>query len=414
MARARTANLRVAHERTCAVRKPRTDGAVPEPSALSTLDACTCRPSFFTFHRDDDARIVKGPRTTRIEAEKQLRKILVAIDEGKVGVVNRTTLDEWLDEWLATVGTKKSTRSTCETTANYVRDILPGVDFRNLTGSHMRKFVTVLRAEDKNHKRLAEDTVAKHVRQFRACLNAAVQEGLLDKVPPLHKSFRPKPKPENPAYYTDDELPLIWRGLREHEDEKLARFTLAFNQAAYTTGMRLGELTAFRWPNLDLVRRELHVAETWSPKGGLSSPKGNEHRTIDLNDAALAVFTEWVAYLADPDTTTGDGLVFPNPGYRGTHGDYIPSWAATRDWLYPALKRAGVPRVGERGVERDFHSWRHTFARVGLENGAPITWVSSQLGHSSIDLTIGKYGRWQRASEKAMAQSEQISAAFSV
>lgn len=51
------------------------------------------------------------------------------------------------------------------------------------------------------------------------------------------------------------------------------------------------------------------------------------------------------------------------------------------------MKRAGIPRVGERGRKRDFHSLRDTYARIALENGAEITWVSRQLGHSSITLT---------------------------
>ena len=72
--------------------------------------------------------------------------------------------------------------------------------------------------------------------------------------------------------------------------------------------------------------------------------------------------------------------------------------------LYPALDRAGVPRVGERGRKRDFHSFRHTFARIALEGGAEIQWVQKQLGHSSIGLTADTYGSWSRTAQKAQAQ----------
>ena len=58
----------------------------------------------------------------------------------------------------------------------------------------------------------------------------------------------------------------------------------------------------------------------------------------------------------------GDGLVFAREdgGYLGR--DYV-----TKHVLYPALARAGIQRVGERGRKRDFHSFRHTFARLALE-----------------------------------------------
>ena len=66
----------------------------------------------------------------------------------------------------------------------------------------------------------------------------------------------------------------------------------------------------------------------------------------------------------------------------------------TKSVLYPALERAGIPRVGESGRKRDFHSFRHTFARIALEGGAEITWVKEQLGHSSIKVTVDIYGHW--------------------
>ena len=40
--------------------------------------------------------------------------------------------------------------------------------------------------------------------------------------------------------------------------------------------------------------------------------------------------------------------------------------------LYPAMERAGIPRVGPTGEKRTFHSLRHTFARVAIEHNRPI------------------------------------------
>jgi integrase len=84
-------------------------------------------------------------------------------------------------------------------------------------------------------------------------------------------------------------------------------------------------------------------------------------------------------------------------------GGYLSPTTITRRVLYKAMKRAGIPREGEHGRKRDFHSTRHSFARIALQNGARIDWVQRQLGHSSITLTVDRYGRWERAAEKSEA-----------
>lgn len=72
--------------------------------------------------------------------------------------------------------------------------------------------------------------------------------------------------------------------------------------------------------------------------------------------------------------------------------------------LYPALKRAGIARLGPTGEKRTFHSFRHTFAKRALESGRPIFWLSRHLGHSSADVTTECYGHWEPAERKREAE----------
>jgi integrase len=64
------------------------------------------------------------------------------------------------------------------------------------------------------------------------------------------------------------------------------------------------------------------------------------------------------------------------------------------------MKAAGIDRVGPTGEKRTFHSFRHSFAKVALEGGRPIAWLSRHLGHSSVSITDGVYGHAERASKK--------------
>jgi integrase len=40
------------------------------------------------------------------------------------------------------------------------------------------------------------------------------------------------------------------------------------------------------------------------------------------------------------------------------------------------------------------HSLRHTFASLALAEGESPTWVQTQLGHTSISMTVDTYGKW--------------------
>lgn len=54
------------------------------------------------------------------------------------------------------------------------------------------------------------------------------------------------------------------------------------------------------------------------------------------------------------------------------------------------LKHAGLP------THFSPHSLRHTFASLLLADGVSPAYVQEQLGHASIELTVGTYGRWLR------------------
>ena len=262
----------------------------------------------------------------------------------------------------------------------------------------MRRFLARVRDENAPRRDVSPATLAKHLRQLGACLQAAVSEGYASDNPVrrLHKTARPKVAKSRPAYYTDDELARLWPELVYRP------LMLALCKTAVATGLRVGELGALRWSDVDLLDRELHVGRTYVDGIGEQTTKSNEPRTVDLTPPAAAMLERWYAESGDHD-----GLVFERE-----EGGYLTSSYVTRQVLYPALERAGIPRVGERGRKRDFHSFRHTFARLALEGGAEIVWVQRQLGHSSITLTVDTYGHWARAAEKS--QAERLAAAFTL
>jgi integrase len=270
---------------------------------------------------------------------------------------------------------------------------------RDLDAGDVRRFLEAIRQENarrlrrENERRakrgepareVSPATLAKHLRQLGACLEAAQAEHYAETnaVRELPKGARPRVPKSPPTYYTDHELARLWPELGERP------VYAALCKAAVLTGCRFGELAALTWADLDLLGRELHVARTYTAGiGVVPLPKSNEVRTVDLTPQAAALFEAWLV------EDRGEGLVFERED-----GGHLSNAYALRSVLYPALERAGIPRVGERGRERDFHSFRHTFARIALEHGAEITWVksSSATRASSSRSTCTAPGRARR------------------
>jgi integrase len=152
------------------------------------------------------------------------------------------------------------------------------------------------------------------------------------------------------------------------------------------------------------VGEVIRVRRTYTD-GHLGTPKNHERRDVDLTPDVVELLGGWWGECGKPDD---DKLVFPGETERG----YVSPTTLLRRELYPAMEQAAIPREGPTGEKRTFHSLRHTFARVALENGGELTWLSRHLGHSSTMVTDTVYGHWARAARKR--QAERLQGAFAV
>jgi integrase len=396
------ASLQARHQRSCP-KYPWT------PFAKATkAKGCTCTPLYHVVHRHAGKLIREPVGHNRKEAQRELDALRGKVATRRYRVLKEIAFDEWADRWLDGFTGKANSKRVYATTIGYAKAVFGKAKVRDLDPSDVRRLLDRIREQDAYRRSRSVDetrregqvspaTLAKHLRQLGACLEAAIAEGYAERNPvrELHKTARPKVAKSRPVYYTDDELARLWPELAYRP------VYLRLAQAAFLTGLRFGELAALEWSDVDLLNRELHVSRAYVSGLGVGSTKSGEGRTVDLTPQAAALFEAWLVESGD------EGLVFERED-----GGYLEPRYLTRHVLYTALERAGIPRVGERGRKRDFHSFRHSFARIALEHGAEITWVQKQLGHSSITLTVDTYGGWARSAEKA--QAEKLGAAFPV
>jgi len=157
---------------------------------------------------------------------------------------------------------------------------------------------------------------------------------------------------------------------------------------AAMTGLRASELRGLRWSDVDLKAEELHVRQRADRFCAIGAPKTEEsRRTVPLAPDVLFALKQWK--LACPKGALD--LVFPTA--RGA----IEYHANTLRSLHPVMRDAGV--VDKDGKSKyALHAFRHFFAswcinpkeRGGRELPAKV--AQTLLGHSSITMTLDRYG----------------------
>ena len=142
-----------------------------------------------------------------------------------------------------------------------------------------------------------------------------------------------------------------------------------FLTAAFT-GLRMGELLALRWRDVDFAGATVRVRGSYAA-GHLTTPKSGKVRAVPMApDIATAL-----AQLGKRENWVGDDdLVF-----AGEFGSYLDSSALRRRYK-EALGRAGLRPLR-------FHDLRHTFGTRMIAK-ADIRRVQEWMGHADIQTTM--------------------------
>jgi integrase len=142
-----------------------------------------------------------------------------------------------------------------------------------------------------------------------------------------------------------------------------------FHTAAFA-GLRMGELLALRWRDVDFTRRTIHVRENWT-QGETTTPKGGTERAVPMAEEVA----ERLARLGQrKHFTADDDLVFCTP--RGQHVGY----KSLKERYRAALRKADLRE------DFRFHNLRHTFGSTVIRH-ADSREVMEWMGHADLTTT---------------------------
>lgn len=159
-----------------------------------------------------------------------------------------------------------------------------------------------------------------------------------------------------------------------------------FLTAAFT-GLRMGELLALRWGEVDFAAETIRVVKSFTLGG--ESPKSGKGRSVPMvQDVASAL-----ARLGQREYFTGDqDLVF-----AGVVGGHLDS-NQVRTIYRKALEKAGLRRLR-------FHDLRHTFGTRAVEKAESIVELKEWMGHANAQTTM-RYLHYKSKADAARRLSE--------
>ena len=177
--------------------------------------------------------------------------------------------------------------------------------------------------------------------------------------------------------------------LSNKEKQKLEKYCIEQNSLkslgiliCLNTGLRVGEVCALRWENIDFETRRIHVEKTieriYSKEENktiviIDTPKSiTSVRTIPINSKLYNILKQIRGKSKKTDfVLAGSSEHYVEPRNYQYHFKEI-------------LKRSKVKKY-------KFHTLRHTFATNCIEAGMDIKSLSEILGHADVSITLNIY-----------------------
>ena len=333
---------------------------------------------------------LEGTYTGKREAQKACERLIAQQDEGtyvdpsKMPVAGfvRSRIDQWEAADDITARTAQRYRQLA---TNQIAPHIGTKPLQKLSRLDLEAWHTALR-----NGGLAPRTIGHAHRVLSKALRDAEKDNLIVK---NATKLQRAPKVADDEVVIVPDIPALMTALQGWRHGTVA-------MVALFTGMRLGEVLALRWSNVDLDGKVIRVREALEQTKQFGvrfkPPKSRAgRRDITLPDILVDALREHRKTQLELRMQLGAGKL-PDDAllFATIEGKpWAPNLLSTL-WLNFALRI---------GVKVTFHALRHTHASQLIDQGVDIVTISKRLGHAKPDITLRTYAHMFRKDDSRAA-----------